>query len=113
MDINQLASEIRKWQGRVLIGFKDVNATDGVDSQGKVLASEESVVAAKRMLRALGIEVTYEFKKIPAIAANISADLVSEIRIIRILTIWSLLQVRGELLWPTLLSFRLPRHLLK
>lgn len=66
--------------GRVSIGFKDPDERGGVDNDGKVLASPESVAIGKDFLRGFGITFEIEFQLIPAVSATISPDLVPTIR---------------------------------
>ncbi|MBX3147856.1 MAG: S8 family serine peptidase [Gemmatimonadales bacterium] len=75
-----LAERVRSVGGRVIVGFKDSSQTDGVDNAGNVLAPRSIHALGVAQLRALGADITYEFQRIPAVAARIPAEAVYELR---------------------------------
>ncbi len=66
--------------GRVIIGLKDPAASEGVDNQGRVLASPTGVRAAKEALRTLGVTPIFEFRRTPTIVANVSPEVAVALR---------------------------------
>lgn len=76
----ELADAVTKARGRVVIGFREPGARDGVNARGEVLVSSERVSAAKISLRASGVAPVYECRKIPAVVATIDARQVAELR---------------------------------
>lgn len=76
----ELSAKIAEANGKVFIGFKDLGATAGVDEAGRVLASASSVVAGKSQVRALGIEITYEFIDMPMVLGQMPSALLSQLR---------------------------------
>ena len=74
-----LEAKIAEAGGRVFIGFKNADAEAGVDDQGRVLASAESVAAGKAALQELGITVSREFN-MPHVAAQTPAGRVTQLR---------------------------------
>lgn len=80
MSTEELTQEIQRVGGRVLIGFKDAGARDGVDNRGMVLASAGAVAEGLALVRSLGGEIQYEFKRIPAVAATIDIAAVATLR---------------------------------
>lgn len=76
----ELSAKVAEAQGKVFIGFKDPTAAAGVDEAGRVLASASSLVAAKAQVRALGIEITYEFVDMPMVLARMPTALLSQLR---------------------------------
>lgn len=76
----ELAAKITDAGGRVFIGFKDPDSAAGVDEAGRVLASPSSVAAGKAELRAVGIEILFEFSDMPMVVAQMSAALLPAIR---------------------------------
>lgn len=75
-----LAASIRQADGKVFIGFKDSAAIVGVDATGRTLASPQSVARGKALVRDLGIEVTREYSRIPAVVARMSEGTLSALR---------------------------------
>ncbi len=80
MDDDALELAVRQVQGRVIIGFKDPTATDGVDNTGRVLASAQATEEGVRLLASLSATITYRFQKIPAVAATVPAGIIAELR---------------------------------
>jgi subtilisin len=82
MSASQLAIEIGKVHGRVMIGFKMPNTSDGVDRVGHSLVDAATFSVAKAQMAQLGLNTAYEFAKIPAIVATMAptANLVTSIR---------------------------------
>ena len=70
MSDTELAAKISEAGGRVFIGFKDPQASAGVDETGRVLATPASVTSAKAQLRALGIRIEFEFSDMPSVNGN-------------------------------------------
>jgi hypothetical protein len=65
-----LAAAVDEKQGRVAIGFKDAQATDGVDNRGAVLASPAARTEGLALLRTGGVRIMHEFRRIPAVIAR-------------------------------------------
>ena len=76
----ELQDAVSQAGGRVIIGFKDEAASDGVDNFGRVLASAASVVTGKRDVVAAGAEIVYEFRRIPAVVASVAPSSVGALR---------------------------------
>jgi subtilisin len=76
----EFANEVEKLNGRVTIGFKDVNARQGVDDMGRSLVTRNQVRSAIDALKAIGVGVRYEFKRLPSIAATVSGELAASLR---------------------------------
>lgn len=76
----ELAAKIDEAKGRVFVGFKDAFAAAGVEEFGLVLASDSAVAAGKALLRALGITITFEFIKTPAVVAHMPSALLGQLR---------------------------------
>jgi hypothetical protein len=77
----QLAIEIDRACGRVLIGFKEEGAVRGVDSHGRNLTSAETVSRMKTELATRGITVEGTSSLLPYVRAQMSAlDAVSALR---------------------------------
>ncbi|HET9983410.1 MAG TPA: hypothetical protein VFQ38_07475 [Longimicrobiales bacterium] len=73
-----LAVAINQEGGRAFVGFKEANATVGVDERGRVLVSAETVARMKEYLRGLGLEVLREWDKpFVVVRMNASESLVS------------------------------------
>lgn len=80
MTDTELALAVQGVEGRVVVGFKDPLAAEGVDNAGRILATESSSRMAKQMLRTVGAQILYEFKRQPAVVATISPTLVASLR---------------------------------
>lgn len=80
MNDAELAAKVAEADGRVFIGFKDSEASAGVDETGRVLVSSASVAASKARLRALGLEFEIEFIDMPTVVTRIPSGLVAELR---------------------------------
>jgi subtilisin family serine protease len=80
MSDSALAEAVRDAGGLAMIGFKDVHATDGVDDDGRVIASSEAAAAGRELLRASGARIAYEFQRTPAVAATLEPSLVATLR---------------------------------
>ena len=76
----ELMSKIAEADGRVFIGFKDPGEGAGVTESGVVLTSPESVAAGKALITSMGIEITTEYRGVPAVAAIMKPVLLSRIR---------------------------------
>lgn len=111
-----LAAKVAGAHGRVFIGFKDPDATAGVDEIGRVLASRSSIAAAKALLRQQGIPLEFEFIDMPAVVARIPATAVTGLRhhpLIEYIepifpgtyeiqtTTWNVQRVRAPDAWPS------------
>jgi hypothetical protein len=80
MNDAELAAAVDSAGGRVFVGFKDPDASAGVDEQGRVLASNASIVAGKAYLQKLDIVITWEPVDMPHVAARMPGKLVSQVR---------------------------------
>ena len=80
MSDSALVGAVRDANGLVLIGFKDLHATDGVDDDGRVIASPDAAAAGRELLRASGARIAYEFKRTPAVAARLEPSLAAALR---------------------------------
>ena len=112
-----IAQMIRAGGNRALIGFKEANATDGVDSYGRVLTRSATTAGVRDLLRSLGVTLQYEFKNLPAVVAvippsivpallaNPNIDYVEPVGIGRTTqlaqdTTWNIKRVQGLQVWP-------------
>lgn len=68
--------------GKVSIGFKETGSGYGVDPQGRNVTSDETVATMRQLILSRGVEVSYDFKFIPAVIGRIplSPALVAELR---------------------------------
>ena len=66
----QLRVEIARACGRVLIGFKEANASRGVDDRGAVLTSAATISTMKQYLVDHDVQITWEGLSLPAVAAT-------------------------------------------
>jgi hypothetical protein len=68
--------------GRVLIGFKEADAAQGVDETGHSITSVETVKRMKDWVRQQGMTIFFEYTLTPTIAATMAADveLVARVR---------------------------------
>jgi len=80
MTDDELSARIADAGGRVFIGFKDAHAVAGVEEFGLVIASPAAVALGKAQLRALGVDIEFEFLRTPAVVARIPAALTSQLR---------------------------------
>ncbi len=76
----ELIEAVRAADGHVMIGFKDALATDGVDNQGRVLATTAAAAEGLAFLRGLDVRIGYTFQRIPAVTATITPELAETIR---------------------------------
>jgi subtilisin len=67
----ELAAEVDRVAGRVIIGLKDPALDAGVDNQGRVLVSATQSRAAREQLEGTGVVVDYEFENFPVVVATI------------------------------------------
>lgn len=70
----QLAGEIGKVQGRVMIGLKAPANSAGMDGLGQPLVDAATMAQGKAALKSLGLKFLYEFRNQPAVVADISAS---------------------------------------
>lgn len=75
-----LANAVVGRAGEVMIGFKDSEASDGVDNYGRVMASVAAVGRGRAFLASVGAAVDYEFPSFPVVHARVSRALVAAIR---------------------------------
>lgn len=68
-----LAQAIQYAGGRAIVGIKDEAALAGVDEDGRVLTSPQSVAAAKSLLESLGGKVRRVFDGLPIIVVDLPA----------------------------------------
>jgi hypothetical protein len=76
LSVTQVAAEaaadsIRATGGRTFIGFKESGQIRGVDEQGHVLTTSQTIRRMKDYLREQGISIETEFDLIPAVAARL------------------------------------------
>lgn len=78
----QLHGEIQRACGRVFLGFKEADASRGVDEQGRSITSAETVARMKSYVLERGFSMEHEYQLIPTVAGRIptSLELVSELR---------------------------------
>lgn len=76
----ELAAAVEDAHGRVVIGFREPGQSDGVSARGLSLTSVGTTREAVRWLGTIGVKPIYEFKKIPAVVADISPTIISELR---------------------------------
>ena len=78
----QLHAEIQRACGRVFLGFKEADASRGVDEQGRSITSAETVARMKSYVLERGFTVEHEYQLIPTVAGRIPTrlDLVTELR---------------------------------
>jgi hypothetical protein len=78
----ELLAEVERACGRVFIGFKETNASRGVNEQGENITSEETIVRMKAFVREHGVTIESEFRLIPTIAGRMPPrlDLVTTLR---------------------------------
>lgn len=69
--LQAVADSIRAANGRAFIGFKEAGQVRGVDPQGRVLTSSETVLRMKGVLKDRGIILEVEYDLIPAVAARL------------------------------------------
>jgi hypothetical protein len=79
---DELASLIAKWDNVVMIGFKEEDASRGVDEQGRVLVLEETVNRMTKWVQEQGVTITREFVFLPGVVGTMpaKAELVGKIR---------------------------------
>lgn len=70
----ELAAVIATRDDRVIIGFKEADADQGTDEQGRNITSDETVDRMKAWVREQGITITFESAFIPAIAGRMDPD---------------------------------------
>ncbi len=77
-----LLSAIRAADGEVSIGFKEADQRVGVDPRGRVLTTDETAHAMKRLLLARGMTFSWQASRIPAVSGSLplSAELLRELR---------------------------------
>lgn len=75
-----LAAEVARAIGRVIIGLKDSTEVEGVDNTGRVGTSATSTARAKDRLKAGGMKFDYEFRQTPVVVATIRPDQVVQLR---------------------------------
>lgn len=80
MSVAELSAAVSAAGGRVMIGFKDPAASDGVGPQGERLASPAAEVAGKAELARIGAEIQHEFQNMPGVVATISPGMVESLR---------------------------------
>lgn len=112
----ELTAKVAEASGRVFIGFKDPEASAGVDEAGRVLVSSKSVAAAKALLRAHGLDLEIEFIDMPTVVTSIPAGLVPQLRADRMIeyiepifpgtysaqtTTWNVQRVKAPESWPS------------
>jgi len=66
-----LARAIKNVNGRAIVGIKDESAVAGVDEDGRVMASRQSVLAAKSLLESLGGKILRVFDGLPIIVVDL------------------------------------------
>jgi subtilisin family serine protease len=76
----ELSAKVAEAGGRVFIGFKNPEASAGVDEAGRVLVSPANVAAAKTMLRGLGLDFEIEFVDMPTVVTRIGSAFVPQLR---------------------------------
>jgi len=80
MNDQELITAVEEADGRVMVGFKDSVATEGVDNRGRVVASASAVEEGKVALRNLGAEIQREFEVTPLVVARIDPGRVPALR---------------------------------
>lgn len=78
----QLADEIGKVHGRVMIGLKARGSSAGMDGLGQPLVDAATVAQGKIALKSLGLKFLFEFRNQPAIVADmpVSVALIVNLR---------------------------------
>jgi subtilisin family serine protease len=80
MGDTEFARAVDSVGGRIAIGLKESSALQGVDDQGRSLASASTVVRAIEGLERMGVRVSYRFRTQPAVLATASGDLAARLR---------------------------------
>lgn len=116
MGTAELASEVGRADGEVLIGFKDSAAVGGVDERGLVLTSPSVVAEMTAELRSRGVTIRHEYRIIPAVSAHVRPELVDSLladprieyvepnfpgRVLAQDTTWNVKRVKADSVWAT------------
>lgn len=75
-----LRVEVERAGGRVLIGLKNPDASEGVDNSGRVLFTMARMAEARARIESLGAQVEFEFDRFPVLVAYIAGDRVGLLR---------------------------------
>lgn len=76
----ELEAAVSEASDRVIIGLKDVTATDGVGPGGERIASAAAVREGEAAAERMGAEVLHEFQNMPAVVAAITPEMVRLLR---------------------------------
>lgn len=68
--------------GRVSIGFKESGTAYGVDPDGRNVTTAETTIAMTQLVIERGVEVSYQFNRLPAVIGRIplNAKLIGDLR---------------------------------
>jgi hypothetical protein len=74
LSTQELAALIQDANGRVFVGYKETNATSGVDGKGNNMTSDSTVQHMTALLLQHGAMIEWSYELIPAVVAHIPTD---------------------------------------